>query len=163
MILRHGETAYLFPLLFLLTTVPGMLVCICYKLRRSYSTSKHSLSIFVALVYVRITVLLSNGIDVKILILVRSEFGWPAGTYGMPEPATGCPNFGDIAFKRGYTYHNTEDEHPANKRSQNYHFAGNFSQHGVQQRFCIKEESQSSPEIWPEGKYCLYKKGLHLI
>lgn len=113
MILRHGETAYLFPLLFLLTTVP-----------------------------------------------VRSEFGWPAGTYGMPEPATGCPNFGDIAFKRGYTYHNTEDEHPANKRSQNYHFAGNFSQHGVQQRFCIKEESQGSPEIWPEGKYCLYKKGV---
>ncbi|XP_065670400.1 uncharacterized protein LOC100210679 isoform X1 [Hydra vulgaris] len=96
----------------------------------------------------------------SLVLIVKAELGWPSGTYGLPEPATGCPNFGKTQWRRGYTYHNTEDENPANKRSQNYHFAGNFSQHGIQQRFCIKDDASGSNEFWPEGKYCIYKKGV---
>ena len=99
-----------------------------------------------------------NG-NILLLFIVNADFGWPAGTYGLPEPASGCPNFGEVSWKRGYTYHNTEDEYPSNKRSQNYHFAGNFSQHGIQQRFCIKDNPQGRKENWPDGKYCIYKKG----
>lgn len=95
-----------------------------------------------------------------VLNTVYADYGWPVGTYGLPEPASGCPVFGDVSWKRGYTYHNTEDESPANKRSQNYHFAGNFSQHGVQQRFCIKDQTKGVQDFWPEGKYCIYKKGI---
>ena len=93
------------------------------------------------------------------LFSASAEFGWPSGTYGLPEPASGCPSFGEVTWKRGYTYHNTEDEYPSNKRSQNYHFAGNFSQHGIQQRFCIKDNPVGRKEGWPDGKYCIYKKG----
>lgn len=95
----------------------------------------------------------------QLLLTVTADFGWPAGTYGLPEPASGCPSFGDVTWKRGYTYHNTEDEYPSNKRSQNYHFAGNFSQHGIQQRFCIKDNPMGRKENWPDGRYCIYKKG----
>ncbi|XP_066933528.1 uncharacterized protein [Clytia hemisphaerica] len=93
---------------------------------------------------------------------VSSEYSWPAGTYGLPETATGCPYIGKASsWKRGFTYHNTEDEFPANKRSQSYHFAANFSQHGIQQRFCIKDQPSSNENggKWPDGKYCIYKKG----
>lgn len=94
-----------------------------------------------------------------LVIEVSCRYGWPEGTYGLPEPASGCPEFGKATFKRGWTYHNTEDENPANKRSTNYNFAGNFSQHGIQQRFCIKETDDGATEAWPKGKYCIYKKG----
>ena len=94
---------------------------------------------------------------------VLGRLGWPAGTYGLPEAVSGCPNFEETTWTRGYTYHNTEDINPANKRSQNYHFAGNFSQHGIQQRFCIKEKPDGSNDFWPEGKYCIYKKGNEIL
>jgi len=93
---------------------------------------------------------------------VSSEYSWPSGTYGLPETASGCPYVGkESSWKRGYTYHNTEDEFPANKRSQSYHFAANFSQHGIQQRFCIKDQQEHNEKgrDWPDGKYCIYKKG----
>lgn len=97
------------------------------------------------------------------LQIVTSEYSWPSGKYGLPEAVTGCPYIGkDNDWKRGYTYHNTEDENPANKRSQSYHFAANFSQHGIQQRFCIKDNEGNAEEKsgkWPDGKYCIYKKG----
>lgn len=85
--------------------------------------------------------------------------GWPKGTYGLPEPITGCPNFAGIQWERGYTYHNTEDMDPANKRSRLYHFAGDYSQRGIQQRFCVKENPNGPEQAWPDGKYCIYKKG----
>jgi len=94
-----------------------------------------------------------------IIAKVSCDYGWPSGTYGLPEPVTGCPAFRDTHWKRGYTYHNTEDESPSNKRSTNYHFAGNFSQHGIQQRFCIKDDVPGASDTWPDGKYCIYKKG----
>lgn len=93
------------------------------------------------------------------LYKVSCDFGWPKGTYGLPEPVSGCPNFNGLQWQRGYTYHNTEDEDPANKRSKMYHFAGDYSQRGIQQRFCIKETPSGSDEGWPDGKYCIYKKG----
>ena len=37
--------------------------------------------------------------------------------------------------------------------------SGNFTQHGIQQRFCIKDNAAGGSEFWPEGKYCIYKKG----
>ena len=100
--------------------------------------------------------------EISVYFLVSSEYKWPSGAYGLPEPATGCPFVGKVnTWKQGFTYHNTEDEFPANKRSQSYHFAANFSQHGIQQRFCVRDEptADDNKNIWPEGKYCVYKKG----
>lgn len=76
-------------------------------------------------------------------------------------PTTGCPSDGVTEWKTGWTYHDTEDDNNENQRSNIFHMPGNFSAHGIQQKFCLKESNNgdSGSEIWPEGKYCLYKKG----
>ena len=84
---------------------------------------------------------------------------WPSGTYGIPQPISGCPDDAELTWKTGYTYHDTEDDNPENQRSAVYHMSGNFSQHGIQQKFCIKDSAAGGSEFWPEGKYCIYKKG----
>lgn len=84
---------------------------------------------------------------------------WPSGTYGLPQPQVGCPDDTDLKWKTGWTYHDTEDDSPANQRSGISHMAGNFTQHGIQQNFCIKDSAAGGSEFWPDGKYCLYKKG----
>lgn len=91
--------------------------------------------------------------------VLKADSLWPSGTYGIPEPVTGCPDSSGSTWGRGYTYHDTTDIEPSNKRSENYHFAGNFSQHGIEQRFCIKSKPEGGSEFWPDGKYCIYKKG----
>lgn len=97
-------------------------------------------------------------LDLFTLFLVQ----WPGGTYGLPMPDTGCPSDGATDWKRGWTYHDTEDDNNENQRSNIFHMPGNFSAHGIQQKFCIKEgnSENTGSEIWPEGKYCVYKKGV---
>ena len=91
------------------------------------------------------------------LLLVQ----WPGGTYGLPMPTTGCPSDGITEWKTGWTYHDTEDDNNENQRSNIFHMPGNFTAHGIQQKFClkVKNNGNTGSEIWPEGKYCLYKKG----
>lgn len=84
---------------------------------------------------------------------------WPAGTYGLPMPKSGCPEDGAVQWKTGWTYHDTEDDNNENQRSEIYHMPGNFTHHGIQQKFCIKNSPEGVREFWPEGKYCIYKKG----
>lgn len=98
-----------------------------------------------------------------IIILIRPLFAvqWPGGTYGLPMPMSGCPTDGITEWKTGWTYHDTEDDNNDNQRSNIFHMPGNFSAHGIQQKFCLKvaNNGNTGSEIWPEGKYCLYKKG----
>lgn len=75
-------------------------------------------------------------------------------------PSSGCPDDNDLKWKKGWTYHDTEDDNNQNQRSNVFHMPGNFSKHGIQQKFCIKDTAQGGSEFWPEGKYCLYKKGM---
>ena len=77
-------------------------------------------------------------------------------------PDTGCPTDGATDWKTGWTYHDTEDDNNENQRSNIFHMPGNFSAHGIQQKFCLKEgnNENTGSEIWPEGKYCVYKKGV---
>ena len=84
---------------------------------------------------------------------------WPSGTYGLPQPRIGCPDDTELTWKTGWTYHDTEDDDPANQRSAISHMAGNFTQHGIQQKFCIKDSAAGGSDFWPDGKYCMYKKG----
>ena len=88
-----------------------------------------------------------------------SAVQWPAGRYGLPMPKSGCPGDGAVNWKTGWTYHDTEDDSNENQRSEIYHMPGNFTRHGIQQKFCIKEDAAGVSEFWPEGKYCIYKKG----
>ena len=92
--------------------------------------------------------------------LTTAEVKWPSGTYGLPQPQIGCPDDTELTWKTGWTYHDTEDDDPANQRSAISHMAGNFTQHGIQQKFCIKDSAAGGSDFWPDGKYCMYKKGV---
>lgn len=99
-----------------------------------------------------------------LLIMLTTRFqyyadglSWPSGSYGLPRPITGCPNY----WKEGVRYQDTEDEHSNNKKSGSYHLSGSVNRHGVRQEFCTKEDSVFD-EVglqWPDGQYCIYKYG----
>ncbi|XP_002160429.2 uncharacterized protein LOC100210996 [Hydra vulgaris] len=82
---------------------------------------------------------------------------WPSGSYGLPRPVSGCPQF----WKEGLRYHDTEDNNSNNKHSVSLHLSGTVNEHGVRQEFCLKEESlfEEVDTKWPDGQYCIYKYG----
>ena len=91
--------------------------------------------------------------------MVRIPLTWPLGTYGLPMTKSGCPH-GDF-WHEGTRYHDTEDEFPKNKWSDPYDLAGRANKKNMEQKFCMKTQSQTSKYDlpWPKGKYCIYKKG----
>jgi len=74
-------------------------------------------------------------------------------------PTAGCPDDDALTWRKGWTYHDTEDDNNQNQRSTIFHMPGNFTKHGIQQKFCIKDNPVGGSELWPQGKYCVYKKG----
>ncbi|XP_048578632.1 uncharacterized protein LOC5514562 isoform X2 [Nematostella vectensis] len=81
---------------------------------------------------------------------------WPSGSYGLPKPMTGC--HGD-KWREGFRYHDTENNDNQNNQSAISHLAGNVTLHGIRQEFCIHEGGEGEERLWPQGQYCIYKKG----
>lgn len=90
---------------------------------------------------------------------VRIPLTWPFGTYGLPMTKSGCPD-GDF-WHEGTRFHDTEDVNPNNLWSDPYDLAGRVAKNDMEQEFCMKTQSKTSEYDlpWPEGKYCIYKKG----
>lgn len=90
---------------------------------------------------------------------VRIPLSWPLGTYGLPMTKSGCPEGG--FWHKGTRYHDTEDSDSNNNWSDPYHLAGRVAKDDMEQKFCMKTQSRTSTYDlpWPEGKYCIYKKG----
>ena len=78
------------------------------------------------------------------------------GTYGLPQPTTGCPS----GWATGSRRHDTEDSNPANTWSTEY-LRGYFDESIIRQYFCMKTVSRADSFDWPfpAGQYCVYKKG----
>ncbi|XP_068708333.1 uncharacterized protein [Montipora foliosa] len=89
----------------------------------------------------------------------ETELKWPSGTYGLPKSVDGCPSADGFEWKTGYRFHDTEDDGTENQHSDSFHLAGEFSDVGIRHEFCIKT-SEDGGGRWPDGKYCIYKKGL---
>ena len=72
---------------------------------------------------------------------------------------SGCPD-GDF-WHEGTRFHDTEDVNPNNLWSDPYDLAGRVAKNDKEQEFCMKTQSKTSEYDlpWPEGKYCIYKKG----
>ena len=84
---------------------------------------------------------------------------WPEGKYGLPMVASSlCPSSTNFSWATGSRYHDTVG---TNKRSTNFHLATSVNKYSVEQRFCIKDvdTDYDSRPSWPEGRYCVYKKG----
>ncbi|GFS24144.1 apextrin [Elysia marginata] len=95
----------------------------------------------------------------------KEEQVWPAGTYGLLRPDTGCPE--DLAFYEGdtgYFKFHTESSSllPDNGHSKNTHLSRPIvSSYSVNTfitlRFCITNGVYNSG-AWPDGRYCIHQK-----
>ena len=74
-------------------------------------------------------------------------------------PKTGCP--AGTFWREGTRYHDTEDSNPSNSWSSPYDLDGRAAKDNMEQKFCMKTQRQTSGYDlpWPEGKYCIFKKG----
>lgn len=84
---------------------------------------------------------------------------WPSGTYGLPMPLTGCPKAFNFSWQTGFYRQDTEDVKNENNRTIDSHLLGNVNNRYIEQSYCIKSTFTKSNSFWPDGKYCIYKKG----
>ncbi|KAJ7370800.1 hypothetical protein OS493_029790 [Desmophyllum pertusum] len=84
---------------------------------------------------------------------------WPAGTYGIPKPASGCPYAEGFQWKEGWRSQDTDNTYSNNNKSAEFHLDGIVDSEKVNRSFCIKPADNNDRPSWPPGQYCIYKKG----
>ncbi|KAJ7370799.1 hypothetical protein OS493_029789 [Desmophyllum pertusum] len=86
---------------------------------------------------------------------------WPAGSYGIPKPASGCPWADGFKWEEGWRSQDTDDTYSSNDKSSEFHLDAIIDQKKVERSFCIKTftaDGNNRPD-WPPGQYCIYKSG----
>lgn len=86
---------------------------------------------------------------------------WPAGSYGIPKPVSGCPRTTGFQWKKGWRSQDTNGASSNNSRSPDFHLDAEVDETKVQRSFCIKTsiiDDHNRPK-WPQGQYCIYKRG----
>ena len=81
---------------------------------------------------------------------------WPAGTYGIPKPVSGCPVANGFQWKEGWILQDTNyyDDHDKsnNSRSPEFHLDGKVDKIIVNRSFCIKDTIDNNTRpVWPAG------------
>lgn len=81
---------------------------------------------------------------------------WPDGTYSLPQPSWGCPH----GWDSGWRYQDTEDHHNNNRKSPNIEskmkvYVGS----NIKFYYCVKTNHGNSGYRWPQGIYCIARKG----
>ncbi|KAK3597977.1 hypothetical protein CHS0354_042329 [Potamilus streckersoni] len=87
---------------------------------------------------------------------------WPAGSYGLLKPKTGCPLEQNFHWYEGWRHQDSEDMTIyGNKFSDPLNMYGQHDSGSVTQWFCIKgQRTVSDFDIdWPQGDYCIMKYG----
>ena len=90
---------------------------------------------------------------VPIYFLVESVL-WPAGSYGIPKAASGCPSADGFQWLIGRRYQDTEDNNPSNHKSQQFHLDATVdSKRGILRSFCMKTDTSTDNRrsSWPPG------------
>ena len=79
---------------------------------------------------------------------------WPAGTYGIPKAASGCPDAKGFHWLIGRRYQDTEDDNPNNHKSPQFHLDATVdSKRGIFRSFCMKTDTSTDTTrgSWPPG------------
>ena len=88
------------------------------------------------------------------LVKFTESIRWPAGTYGIPKPVSGCPLADGFQWQEGWRTQDTEDEYFDNAKSAKFHLDGRVGAK-VDRSFCIKtftaDDKLSRPD-WPPGE-----------
>ena len=79
---------------------------------------------------------------------------WPAGSYGIPKAASGCPGANGFHWLIGRRYQDTEDSNPNNHKSPQFHLDATVdSKRGIIRSFCMKTDTSTDMTrgSWPSG------------
>ena len=86
-----------------------------------------------------------------ILIFVDSV-RWPAGTYGLPKPASGCPMADGFQWEEGWRSQDLHGTRSNNAKSTEFHLDAKVDYEKVNRTFCIKGRAdQNDRPKWPPG------------
>ncbi|XP_071950812.1 uncharacterized protein [Antedon mediterranea] len=90
--------------------------------------------------------------------VVEIPITWPQGTYGLPQPSSGCPLAPQFKWHTGWRKHDTEKN---NQWSSPNHFLGPIWQNDMYDNFCLKHDVTTTDYdwVWPNGQYCIYQVG----
>ena len=88
---------------------------------------------------------------------------WPDGTYALPKPQSGCPDTRhQFTWREGWRHQVTESTayySRKNSFSSPLHLAGYFGSYSIRTEYCVKNTTIDSGTRWPNGSYCIAKKG----
>ena len=101
------------------------------------------------------TVLIHSNYSFK--TVVAGSIHWPAGSYGIPKAASGCPSADGFQWLIGRRYQDTEDNNPKNHKSQEFHLDATVdSKRGIIRSFCMKTDksTDANRSSWPLGNRC---------
>lgn len=89
------------------------------------------------------------------------SLAWPSGSYALPMADTGCPEGNGFTWFTGRRTEELENEQNKNKYSPNFHLMSKINTPDITRYFCVKNatETDEGRFKWPDGKYCIYKKG----
>ena len=87
---------------------------------------------------------------------------WPSGSYALPMANTGCPEEEEFTWITGHRVEELENDLNKNKHSASFHLKTKVGNPDTTRFFCVKNstETDEGRPKWPDGKYCIYKKGL---
>ena len=86
-------------------------------------------------------------------IIVSESVHWPAGSYGIPKAASGCPYDDDFQWLIGRRYQDTEDGNSNNYKSAEFHLDAIVNKNDIERSFCVKTDTSTDIKRnrWPPG------------
>ncbi|XP_073244994.1 uncharacterized protein [Porites lutea] len=86
---------------------------------------------------------------------------WPSGSYALPMTDTGCPEDKKFSWYTGLRIEELESNQNGNKHSARIHSMSKIETPYIKRYFCVKNDTETdeSRPKWPDGTYCIYKKG----
>ncbi|XP_067028762.1 uncharacterized protein [Acropora muricata] len=96
-----------------------------------------------------------------VLISFVDPTKWPAGTYGIPKPVSGCPSADGFQWRTGWRSQDAYYDESNNNKSVSFHLDAVVDKKKVKRSFCLKTSTwmDQNRTAWPLGQYCIYKKG----
>ena len=95
-------------------------------------------------------ILLHDTVFFLSIILATDPIKWPAGTYGIPKPVSGCPVADGFQWMTGSRSQDTESN---NKKSVSFHLDAVVNKKKVKRSFCLKTSTAEDQNrtTWPSG------------
>ena len=74
---------------------------------------------------------------------------------------SGCPEANGFTWYTGHRTEELENDHNRNNHSSGGHLKTNVGKPDITRYFCVKNTTETDEDRpkWPDGKYCIYKKG----